>query len=254
MPTPSSPPAPLLEIACFNEESALVAADAGAGRIELCRDYALGGLSPLPDSVRALKSLLSIPIYVMIRPHAHHFCYNDDDYENMKLTMNAFKEQGADGFVFGILARSSGPGETLLVDMARNKALVELADGRPCTFHRAFDLIPDSEWDAALRAIAECGFQSILTSGGPSGNSAVECTGQLDYLVHYQLDFSPSRCQRPEIIVGGGVRSMNAADVFQKTRATAFHSAALSHTGEAVDADEVRALRVALNEACANAT
>lgn len=34
MPAPSSPPAPLLEIACFNEESALVAAGAGAGRIE----------------------------------------------------------------------------------------------------------------------------------------------------------------------------------------------------------------------------
>jgi copper homeostasis protein len=218
----------------------------------------LGGLSPLPDSVRALKSLLSIPIYVMIRPHADHFCYSNDDYEDMKLTMNAFKEQGADGFVFGILAHSSAPGEPPLVDVARNKALVELADGRPCTFHRAFDLIPDSEWDAALRAIAECGFQSILTSGGPSGNSAVECTGQLNYLVHHQLDDqgSPvhSRAQRPEIIVGGGVRSTNAAVVFQKTRATAFHSAAVSHTGEAVDADEVRALRVALNEACANAT
>ncbi|CAG8251013.1 unnamed protein product [Penicillium nalgiovense] len=35
---------PILEVACFNQESAVVAAGAGADRIELCKDYHLGGL------------------------------------------------------------------------------------------------------------------------------------------------------------------------------------------------------------------
>lgn len=219
----------------------------------LCHDYALGGLSPHLDTLKALKSKISIPVYVMIRPHAEHFSYNTEDFEGMKTSVEAFKEQGADGFVFGILRHESDPGTPPLVDVARNKALVALAGGRPCTFHRAFDLIPDSEWESTLAAIVECGFSSILTSGGPSGNSAVECAGLLKSLVHDRLDPGKfpeqSRCKLPEIIVGGGVRSKNVEGLFQETSATAFHSAALTQTSEMVDAHEVRALRAALDQA-----
>lgn len=188
----------------------------------------------------------------MIRPHADHFCYSAEHYEQMKATMEAFKEQGADGFVFGILRHESNTPH-FSIDVARNKALVELAGGRPCTFHRAFDLIPYSEWDTALAALVECGFRSILTNGGPSGNSAVECTDHLVSLIHDQL--SPgkfpgrSHDQLPQVIVGGGVRSKNIEELLHKTSAIAFHSAALAQTTEMVCSDEVRALRAALDQA-----
>lgn len=218
----------------------------------LCHDYALGGLSPRLDTLKALKSKISIPIYVMIRPHADHFCYSTEHYQQMKTTIEAFKEQGADGFVFGILRQEPNTPH-LSVDLPRNKALVALADGRPCTFHRAFDLIPDPEWDNALAALVECGFSSILTNGGPSGNSAVECTDQLSSLIHDRLDPGKfpghSQDQLPQVIVGGGVRSKNIEGLFQKTGATAFHSAALAQTTESVSSDEVRALRAALDQA-----
>ncbi|KAF7592261.1 hypothetical protein BBP40_000463 [Aspergillus hancockii] len=245
---------PLLEIACFTEESALIAARAGADRIELCRDYASGGLSPEPETVAALKSKLSIPIYVMIRPHAEGFYYSDADFEAMKHTMTTFKDQGADGFVFGILTQSSphASGERApQIDVTRNKELVDLAEGRPCTFHRAFDLVAGSQWDAALEDIVECGFRSILTSGGPSGTTAMECIDQLANLVE-RVEGLGERLGRdaplPRIIVGGGVRASNLAILRERTRAPAFHSAALTQSVELVSDDEVKALRSTLDE------
>ncbi|KAE8313468.1 copper homeostasis CutC domain-containing protein [Aspergillus transmontanensis] len=244
---------PLLEIACFNEESAIVAAKSGADRIELCRDYASGGLSPEPEALATLKSQISIPIYVMIRPHAESFYYSDTDFEAMKHTMHSLRENGADGFVFGILTQDAPAQAAPRIDVARNKELVDLAQGRPCTFHRAFDLISESNWDTALTDIVECGFTSILTSG-PSGGTAIECVDHLDRLVHERLEQLRGRVEGharlPQIIVGGGVRATNIRMLWERTRAPAFHSAALAQsTVELVSDAEVEALRAALNKA-----
>ncbi|KAJ5965229.1 uncharacterized protein N7479_005105 [Penicillium vulpinum] len=237
---------PILEIACFNQESAVVAAKAGADRIELCKDYHLGGLSADTEILEKLKSLLTIPIYTMIRPHAEGFYYGEFEFEAMKRTLNSLKSYGADGFVFGILNRPpQKPCDPNVswVDVSRNKQLVQLADGRPCTFHRAFDLIPESHWENALADIMECGFASILTNGGPSGTKATECVDKLHILVRYitqlQGESGLQTNRVPEIIVGGGVRASNIGLLRNITGAEAFHSAALLASEEVACADEV---------------
>ncbi|KAJ5606668.1 hypothetical protein N7510_009449 [Penicillium lagena] len=249
----------LLEIACFNQESAINAANGGADRIELCKDYESGGLSPDAATLMALKSQLSIPIYAIIRPHSNGFCYDSESFETMKATLSLLKTLGADGFVFGIL----GPvvqGESLdtysCIDIARNKELVRLADDRPCTFHRAFDCIPESQWDAALADIAKCGFSSILTSGGPSRDKAIDCAEKLTDLTR-RLDSLRSRVpevfELPRIIIGGGVRSNNVRLLWEKSHASAFHSSALVSSSEIVAKDEVEKLKDRLrNVTCTN--
>ncbi|GMF75010.1 unnamed protein product [Aspergillus oryzae] len=219
----------------------------------LCQDYASGGLSPEPKALAILKSQISIPIYVMIRPHAESFYYSDTDFEAMKRTMHSLREKGADGFVFGILTQNTPAQAAPRIDVARNKELVELAQGRPCTFHRAFDLISESNWDTALADIVECGFTSILTSG-PSDGTAIECVDDLDRLVHERLEQLRGRVEGharlPQIIVGGGVRATNIRMLWERTRAPAFHSAALAQSSvELVSDAEVEALRAALNKA-----
>ncbi|CAI7617952.1 unnamed protein product [Penicillium crustosum] len=264
---PAVPQRRILEIACFNQESAVVAAGAGADRIDefrvhvlvfplrknlpltrlrLCKDYHLGGLSADTDILQKLKSQLTIPIYTMVRPHAEGFYYEEFDFEVMKQTLNSLKSCGADGFVFGILNRSSKQTcdpNVSWVDVSRNKELVQLADGLPCTFHRAFDVIPESHWDNALSDIMECGFTSILTNGGPSGTRAMECVDQLNTLVHYKMQLQgESKLQSnrvPEIIVGGNVRASNIGLLHNITGASAFHSAALVDTQEVASATEV---------------
>ncbi|KAJ5256742.1 copper homeostasis protein [Penicillium angulare] len=241
-------PRPLLEIACFNGTSAISAAEGGADRIELCHDYASGGLSPDPGVLSQLKSQLSIPIFVMIRPHSEGFVYNKEDFEIMKSTLVAMKEAGADGFVFGILNQKQ-PGDTnsnSWIDIERNTELVRLAGRKPCTFHRAFDCIPEHHWGATLSELAKCGFASILTSGGPSGNTALECIDELGRLfqeLRRVQQILPVGTRVPEIIVGGGVRPSNVRLLNEKTSAPVFHSSALVNQTDDVDVNEVGKLR-----------
>ncbi|KAL4771197.1 copper homeostasis CutC domain-containing protein [Aspergillus nidulans var. acristatus] len=250
MNNPRSQGKPLLEVACFNSDSAFLAAAAGADRIELCKNYSLGGLTPDLSTLAMLKSQLQIPVYVMIRPTADTFSYDSADFEQMGREIDMFNQLGADGFVFGILHHPSENSRSL-VDVARNRALVQRAKGRACTFHRAFDLVPESQWDAALRDIRDCGFSAILTNGGPTGNAAVECVDKLATLVqwtelHGVVDANGRRL--PEIMVGGGVRASNIGLLRDRTRAGVFHSAALLRDGDTVSTDEVRKIREALRE------
>jgi copper homeostasis protein len=221
----------MLEIACFNS-SAIEAAKAGADRIELCADYASGGVTPsqsLLSSIRKeLKELkINVPINVMIRPRAGDFVYNDEEFRQMKNDIQSFKESGeASGFVFGILDEENK------IDMERNRELVEMAAPLPCTFHRAFDQVADRQ--GAAEQIIECGFRSILTSGGEKDAvSGVEIVAELQKKCGDRISF----------ILGGGIRSTNVEALKQWTDIKWFHSAAITQAGDQVDGKEVNQLQ-----------
>jgi copper homeostasis protein len=220
---------PLLEIACFNAQSAVIAQEAGADRVELCEEQELGGTTPLLSTFRSLRDVLSIPIYVMIRPHGRGFKYSDEDYRVMEGDIEIFRREGAQGFVFGILDEQGN------VDKERCRSLVQGAEGLPCTFHRAFDEISESEMMEQLEVLVECKFRAVLTSGGK--NNAVQGKNMLKRLV-------AAANGRIDVTVGGGVRSSNLEILKRETSAHAFHSSAIvgNRGGEMANRDEIKLL------------
>ncbi|KAK0948890.1 hypothetical protein LTS01_025936, partial [Friedmanniomyces endolithicus] len=92
----------LLEVCCFDPESAILAAEAGADRIELCDDREAGGTTPPLAWLRHVQRHVRIPVFVMIRPRSGDFNYTTPEFDRMKHEITALKPQ-ADGFVFGIL-------------------------------------------------------------------------------------------------------------------------------------------------------
>ena len=54
---------------------------------------------------KILKSRVRIPVYVMIRPRAGDFLYTEEEFSVMMEEIKIFHENGADGFVFGLLTR-----------------------------------------------------------------------------------------------------------------------------------------------------
>jgi len=226
---------PLLEIACFNAESALIAQDAGADRVELCKERELGGTTPSWSTFKSLYDALEIPIYVMIRPHGRDFMYSDGECRDMERDLETFKQEGAQGFVFGIL------NEQGTVDKERCRGLVLKAEGIPCTFHRAFDEISETDMLKQLELLIEVGFRAVLTSGG--GKNAVEGKEMLRELV-------AAAKGRIDVIAGGGVRSSNLEMLRKETSAPVFHSSAIVDVGggEIASRDEIRMLDRLLNE------
>jgi copper homeostasis protein len=219
-----------LEIACFNSDSAILAAQNGADRIELCANYSIGGVTPSLSSLKSIHQAIpqSIKINVMIRPRGGDFNYTPAEFATMKEELVRFKEEGGvSGFVFGILDAERR------IDVARNRELVDLAGGLPCTFHRAFDAVPDL-FESAERVV-ECGFGSILTSGGEK-----DALGGMEVVRELQERYGGSL----EFILGGGVRSRNL-EVLKRTGVRWFHSAAIGGDAERemVDGEEVQRLR-----------
>lgn len=219
-----------LEIACFNPESALIAARSGADRIEFCADYASGGLTPELEDFKQLRSATTIPIYVMIRPRGGDFVYTDDEIAEMKQSIRDFKQAGADGLVFGLLNEDHSLA-------AANFELVKLAGNRPCTFHRAFDQTPDLI--QSVEQLIEWGFQTVLTSGAAA--SALAGADILNKL----LDQAQGRIQ---ILPGGGIRSGNITELSRSIPADFFHSAGITDGSEIADPLEIRFIKSALGE------
>lgn len=219
----------MLEIACFNVSSALAAAKSGADRIELCADYAAGGITPALSSLQAVRRITAIPVNIMIRPRGGNFNYTSLEFEQMKREIFSFKSL-ASGFVFGIL-----DGERH-VDKQRNSELIALADPLPCTFHRAIDEVDDLE--DAVEDLIMCGFKSILTSGGEK--NATEGAGRVAQM---QEKFG----LRIRFILGGGVRNTNMEELLRSNQVEWLHSAAITKPGEEVDEAEVSKMQHVLS-------
>ena len=198
-----------LEIVCVNLESALSAQEGGADRIELCDNLQEGGTTPSFGMIEAVKKIVSIPVYVMIRPRGGDFLYSDFEIEIMKRDIEICKQLKVDGIVFGILKNDGN------IDKKKCKKLLEVAYPLPVTFHRAFDMTVDPS--LALEEIIECGFERILTSGlKPTAQEGTETISKLIKQANERIVIMP----------GGGVRPENVKELISATGATEVHASA----------------------------
>lgn len=199
----------ILEIAVFNIDSAMAAAQAGADRLELCENPQDGGTTPSYGFMKTVRELVSIPIFPIIRPHGGDFLYSDAAFRVMQKDIALAKELGFEGVVLGLL-KSDGS-----IDADRTAQLVQQAYPMEVTFHRAFDrAINPLE---ALETIIQTGCSRILTSGQQP--NAFDAKDLIQQLVQQAAD-------RIIIMPGSGVRASNIQALANFTGAQELHSSA----------------------------
>lgn len=199
----------ILEICCFNFESALNAQLAGADRIELCDNIHEGGTTPSYGLISLLRDKLQIDINVIIRPRGGDFNYSDDEYSVMTEDILKAKGLGVNGIVSGILTKNRK------IDIERTIDLVEIADPLPVTFHRAFDMCKDPF--VSLEDIIKTGAKRLLTSG--MKHTAFEGKELIKQLVQKAGD-------KIIIMPGSGINPGNIKEIAEMTGSTEFHSSA----------------------------
>jgi copper homeostasis protein len=149
----------LIEVIADTISDALIAQEAGAGRIELVTGLAEGGLTPGYGVIERVCKELKIPVNVMIRPHSRGFFYSEEDLDIMIQDIKVCNKLGAAGVVLGVLT----PDHQVHNDHL--KRLIDAAGGLDITFHRAFDEADDQF--AALESLKQYPqISRILTSGG----------------------------------------------------------------------------------------
>ncbi len=203
--------AKLLEIACYNIDSAIKAAKAGANRIELCENHFEGGTTPSYGTTVSAVETLNIPVNVIIRPRGGDFVYSGSEFDVMKKDIKTVKQAGANGIVTGIL------NENGTVDFERMKEIIELARPMEITFHRAFD-VSRNPWES-LEVLLKLGVDRLLTSGmKPSAAAGTDLIAEMINKTNGKIIIMP----------GGGIRPDNLKKLALKTGATEFHSSAIS--------------------------
>ncbi|MBX5439231.1 MAG: copper homeostasis protein CutC [Thermoflavifilum sp.] len=229
--------------ACVNSfQSAKLAAEAGADRIELCENLHAGGTTPSAGTIRQVKKQIALPVFVMIRPRGGDFCYDEAEYAIMQADILLCKRLGCEGVVLGILQKNGD------VDLERCGRLVELAWPMEATFHRAFDLCPDPY--KAIEDIMAAGFQYLLSSGQQP--QATQGKALLQELQTRAGD-------RLQIIAAGGIRTQQLAELLAQTDLRYFHTGAavplpMAFSGHApfaladkmIDANEIQQMKALL--------
>jgi copper homeostasis protein len=238
----------VIEIATSDYATTAAAVAGGADRIELCANLAEGGTTPSMGTIRLCREKFTVDLFPIIRPRGGDFLYTEEEFQIMLKDVQLCKQLGCDGVVVGVLS-SDGT-----IDIARTSALVNAAYPLDVTFHRAFDRCKDPL--VALEQLIELGCARILTSGQqPSVVDGVQLVAALNK----QAD------DRILIMPGSGVRRENIKMLAAKTGCAEFHSSlrgkersrmefmhpafkesAESYMNNAVDAEEVRGLRNAL--------
>ncbi len=235
----------LIEVCLDSVESAIAAQEGGADRIELCADLPRGGTTPSLGTIEEVRAACSLPLHILIRPHAGDFVYSTGEIRVIERDIDAAKRAGANGVVVGVL---TGEGD---VDRERLCALIARARPLHVTFNRAFDVARDPL--VALEDIIEAGADTLLTSGqAPSAEQGRELIA----------DLVRRSAGRIAIMAGAGLTPANAARVAAATGACALHvgggvsrrisgidSPLFSAPRQVVTADAVRSLIFALKGA-----
>jgi copper homeostasis protein len=206
------------------------------------------------------------------------FLYTAAETDAMEAAVREFcasgllSEERGDGFVFGPLRWAPSPGHqpVLAVDVDCCQRLVRAAGPLKSVFHRAFDEVIGNQtqrqvalgdgniggepgdasgpgWEAALDELVSCGFDGVLTSGGP-GNAVQNVATMRRVRERAQGQI--------EVIVGGGVRSTNVRELVvslgmqgggQENREEAIgwvHSSCLTKAKEEEMVDEEEVTRI----------
>lgn len=201
----------LYEFCAENFERVPAAIEAGAGRIELCDNLAVGGTTPSAGVISATVNYAhehDAQVMCMIRPRGGDFHYNQDELRMMEMDLGLAVSAGVDGLVFGCCKPCAGG---WALDELTLGALVMAAgcateeckrETIDITFHMAFDqLSPEAQLDA-IDTLADCGVTRILTHGGVAGTPIEDNLDHLARLIEYADD-------RLTILPGGGITTVN---------------------------------------------
>lgn len=210
----------MFEVIVVTPEEARIAEAGGADRLELVSALAEGGLTPGIGLVKHTVAAVRIPVNIMIRPHSRGFHYRDSEIEVMAEEIQAAREAGVNGVVFGVLDEQRRVHERHL------ERLLDCAEGMEVTFHRAIDAAEDPV-SAAKGLSRYAGIRTILTSGGPGPIEA-----NTGVLAAMQEVADPIR-----IMVGGGLTLANVARVIQEGHPHDVHFGTAVRRGNRVDGE-----------------
>lgn len=218
---------PNLEIAALTLQDVLNAQAGGANSVEISHDLSVGGLTPAFDLVRRARDAANIDIYVMIRPHARSFHYDQQDIDAILDNARTLAQTGIQGVVFGAVTPENRLDLALIAEVARAAAPL------PVTVHRALDLSIEPE--QALAGLV--GIAPRVLTAGPAPTAWEGRAALAHWVAAYGTKL--------RFVVSGGLKIEHIPEMLRTVHAHEYHFGSAARADHAVAIDRVRALRAA---------
>ena len=189
------------------------AMQAGARRIELCDNLAVGGTTPSYGVTKAAVELAAnydTTIMTMIRPRGGDFVYTDLEIAIMLEDIRLTAQAGSQGVVFGTLTADKK------LDKTNLEKLIAASKGMEIVFHMAFDELSDEDQLEAIDWLSQVGVTRILTRAGVSGDSLEK------RFAHYHRILEHAK-GKIEILPGGGIDLDNRQTFIDQLGVTQLH-------------------------------
>lgn len=189
------------------------AMQAGARRIELCDNLAVGGTTPSYGVTKAAVELTAnydTTIMTMIRPRGGDFVYTDLEIAIMLEDIRLTTQAGSQGVVFGALTADKK------LDKPNLEKLIAASKGMEIVFHMAFDELSDEDQLEAIDWLSQVGVTRILTRAGVSGDSLEK------RFAHYHRILEHAK-GKIEILPGGGIDLDNRQTFIDQLGVTQLH-------------------------------
>ena len=189
------------------------AMQAGARRIELCDNLAVGGTTPSYGVTKAAVELAAnydTTIMTMIRPRGGDFVYTDLEIAIMLEDIRLTTQAGSQGVVFGALTADKK------LDKPNLEKLIAASKGMEIVFHMAFDELSDEDQLEAIDWLSQAGVTRILTRAGVSGDSLEK------RFAHYHRILEQAK-GKIEILPGGGIDLDNRQTFIEQLGVTQLH-------------------------------
>ena len=189
------------------------AMEAGARRIELCDNLAVGGTTPSYGVTKAAVELAAnydTTIMTMIRPRGGDFVYNELEIAIMLEDIRLTAQAGSQGVVFGALTADKK------LDKPNLEKLIAASKGMEIVFHMAFDELSDEDQLEAIDWLSRAGVTRILTRAGVSGDSLEK------RFAHYHRILEHAK-GKIEILPGGGIDLDNRQTFIDQLGVTQLH-------------------------------
>ena len=189
------------------------AMQAGARRVELCDNLAVGGTTPSYGVTKAAVELAAnydTTIMTMIRPRGGDFVYHELEIAIMLEDIRLTAQAGSQGVVFGALTADKK------LDKANLEKLIAASKGMEIVFHMAFDELGDEDQLEAIDWLSQAGVTRILTRAGVSGDSLEK------RFAHYHRILEHAK-GKIEILPGGGIDLDNRQTFIDQLGVTQLH-------------------------------
>ncbi|WP_438347432.1 copper homeostasis protein CutC [Paenibacillus sp. FA6] len=220
----------ILEVIATSVADAVLAQEHGADRLELISGIMEGGVTPSIGLIEKVLRTVTIPVHVMVRPHANSFCYDEDDLAVMVRDIERIRELGAAGVVLGALTSDKR------LDTSALQMLLREMGQTAVIFHRAFDELED-QLSALLELASYPVIKGVLTSGGMP--SVLDARAEIQALMKQSMSLPI------EIMAGSGLSVASLDEFISQTDVTQVHMGTgvriNGHALAPIDPNKVRA-------------